>query len=457
MKSFDTFYFVWYTFDKNTLQATFSYSFDHETYFTEIIDFSCHGFIQTANIDDEIMDTLLFHLSLAVGISYYKVYPTTNLVVETGSLDVDQQRFRTKFYMQGLGEFFYKNGISPYGLLHFVNGAKKKHQKIFLSSGNVPMIALWWGKDSLVSVELIKKMGIPFFTSTFGKDYYLHSVVGDSIWAPRLVIQRTFDPQLFVMNQQWYYNGHVPISWIIAFVLTTAAYLYDYTYIIMSNEKSANEGNILLSDEKTGKQYDINHQRSKSAEFESDFSDYIKKYISPDIKYFSLLRGMYEIYIAKLFAQYPQYFSVFSSCNNNFKVIEHNKTTHNRWCGICPKCAFVYTILRPFLSDDMTKTIFDHELYENNTLLPLYKELLGVSGIKPFECVGTNEEVTYAMYLYYQKIKNSSPLPPIIDFFKQEILPTISPETILILENKLFTLYTQETHIPKFFNTIFPL
>lgn len=43
------------------------------------------------------------------------------------------------------------------------------------------MVALGGGKDSLVSVELTKKLNIPFYTSTFGKDYHLHTIVGDSV------------------------------------------------------------------------------------------------------------------------------------------------------------------------------------------------------------------------------------------------------------------------------------
>ncbi|MEI6773401.1 MAG: hypothetical protein WCL18_00800 [bacterium] len=300
----------------------------------------------------------------------------------------------------------------------------------------------------MVSIESIKKLHIPFYTSTFGKDYYLHKVVGDTIGAPRLLMLRHMDPTLFEMNQQGYYNGHVPISGIIAFVLVAAAYLYDYTYIIMSNEKSANEGNTVMDG------IEINHQRSKSYQFESDFSEYSKKYLSPDVKYFSLLRGMYEIKIANIFAQYPHYFDIFSSCNNNFKIIENNKTTDHRRCGICPKCAFVYTTLRPFISDENTKKIFDQELYENNTLLPLYKELLGIDGIKPFECVGTNEEVFYAMYLYYEKTKNNSQIPPIMELFKNEILPTLSMHDLMKLEKKLFAVYTKETNIPKEFQTL---
>lgn len=291
---------------------------------------------------------------------------------------------------------------------------------------------------------------MPFYTSTFGKDYYLHKVVGDAIGVPRLLMKREMDPKLFEMNTQGYYNGHVPISGVIAFVLVTGAYLYDYGAIIMSNEKSANEGNTFLDG------IEINHQRSKSYQFESDFSQYITKYLSPDLKYFSLLRGMYEIKIAKTFAQYPQYFDIFSSCNNNFKIIESNKTTDHRRCGVCPKCAFVYTTLRPFLSDADTQRIFGQELYDNPALIPLYKELLGIDGIKPFECVGTNEEVMYAMYLSYKKIKNIPQIPPIMELFKHEILPSLSPNDIVMLEKKLFTLYTEETHIPKFFQESLP-
>jgi hypothetical protein len=113
--------------------------------------------------------------------------------------------------------------------------------------------------------------------------------------------------------------------------------------------------------------------------------------------------------------------------------------------------------LRPFLSDDDTQKIFSQELYENSELIKLYKELLGIDGIKPFECVGTNEEVAYAMYLYYKKIENNSQIPPIMELFKNEILPTLTPDSLLILEKKLFTTSTEDTNIPTKFQVVLPL
>ncbi len=450
MKAFETFYFTWYTFDPQTLKASFSYSFDHEADFMETIDFACPALAPLHSIDTDVMDTLLFHLSLALGISYYKLYPTKNLVIEHWFLNDDQRQFWKTFYTQWLGEFFFRNGLSPQWLLNFVDWKKDPSKKLFSVHSHTPMVAIGGWKDSLVSVELIKKLNIPFYTSTFGKDYYLHKVVGDKIWAPRLLMIRAIDPKIFDMNQQWYYNGHVPISGIIAFVLMTAAYLYDYRYIIMSNERSANEGNTIMD------WIEINHQRSKSYQFESDFSQYSKKYLSPDVEYFSLLRGMYELKIAQLFAHYKAYFEIFSSCNNNFKIIESNKTTDHRRCGTCPKCAFVYTTLRPFISDEETQKIFGQELYENKGLTSTFKELLGIEGIKPFECVWTNEEVTYAMYLQYEKIKNTPQIPPILELFKTEVLPKLSPIDIHNLEKKLFAVSTDETNIPGIFTKILP-
>jgi hypothetical protein len=142
MKAFQTFYFTGYDFDPKTLKASFFYSFDKEIDFTETIDFSSQELIPIKDIDPQIITTLLFHLSLAVGISYYKLFPTKELIVEHGQLTPDQQQFRKKFYTQGLGEFFFTNKISPHGLINFVNGDKKQSEKQFSPTSEIPMVAL---------------------------------------------------------------------------------------------------------------------------------------------------------------------------------------------------------------------------------------------------------------------------------------------------------------------------
>ncbi|MFA5747825.1 MAG: hypothetical protein WC872_01795 [Candidatus Absconditabacterales bacterium] len=455
-QSFQNFYFKGFKFDYENLKAEFFYSFDDEVNFTETIDFFCDKFQAKENLDPDIIDNLLFHLSIAIGISYYKLYPTKKLIIESGNLDKDQINFWEKFYINGLGEFFFKNQISPKGLINFQFGKNKNKHKLFKINLNRAIVPIGGGKDSLVTIELLRKTGISFDTFTFGKNYTLHKIVGKKFGGHRLIIKRQIDPQLFDMNKQGYYNGHVPITGIISFVLSVASYLYDYKYIIFSNEKSANEGNTEID----GVQ--INHQRSKSLDFETDFNQYLSKYISPDLKYFSLLRGMYEIKIAEMFCNYKQYFGLFSSCNTNFKILEDRLLKGNfdnaKRCCVCPKCVFVYTIMRPFLDKKETKLIFGKELFEDAKLLPLFQQLLGIEGIKPFDCVGTNEEVILAMWKSYKNFiketKSKSELPFILQVFENEVLPHLKESEFTKLENKLLKIYN-ENNIPIIINAKF--
>lgn len=68
---------------------------------------------------------------------------------------------------------------------------------------------------------------------------------------------------------------------------------------MLSNETSANETTV--------KDSFVNHQYSKSFEFEQDFVSYIKKVTDSDIHYFSLLRPLTEMRIAWLFSKCKSY------------------------------------------------------------------------------------------------------------------------------------------------------
>ena len=77
---------------------------------------------------------------------------------------------------------------------------------------------------------------------------------------------------------------------------------------------------------------------------------------------------------------------------------------------------FVYIILSPFLYKDELINIFGEDLYENKDLLNTLLELSGNSYIKPFECVGTYEEVRYALSLTIEKHKDN--LPYLLKYYK---------------------------------------
>lgn len=93
-------------------------------------------------------------------------------------------------------------------------------------------------------------------------------------------------------------------------------------------------------------------------------------------------------------------------------------------------------------------------MFEKETLLTTFKELLGIEGIKPFECVGTNEEVVLGMKKSYDLRKDTyhEPLPAILQMFAQEVLPRMHEDDFLHLEKKLMNIYAEGT-MPEIFRT----
>jgi len=214
-----------------------------------------------------------------------------------------------------------------------------------------------------------------------------------------MVIERNLDKKLLELNSRGFLNGHTPFSALLALVTSLTAVLAGVKYIALSNESSANESTVPGSN--------INHQYSKSFEFEEDFSNYFSRFVIPDVHYFSFLRPLNELQIGALFSLFSHHHFSFRSCNVGSKT--------DSWCGACPKCLFTRIILDPFMGDDKLKTIFGKELFEDESLQPILDELTGVADVKPFECVGTPDEVNAALSY---RVKNSiTPLPALLNGF----------------------------------------
>lgn len=446
------FIFETYKFDVNSLQAHFYYSLideknpENSHWFEEIICFDDPQFDIRADLDYEILDNFLFHLHIALWISYYKLYPTQKLLIKSGNIDDESIKFWKKFYRNGLWEFLFQNKISPKNLFQFEIISDKKFIKKEFAASEKSFVPVGGWKDSIVSLELLKNNHFDFDTFVFWKVDDIKKKCIEISGEKNFLVTRELSPKLFELNKQGYFNGHVPITGIIAFVMQATAYIFDYKYLVLSNELSANFGNT------TWEWVEINHQWSKSLEFEQDFAKYISHNIWDQIQYFSLLRGMYEIKIAQLFSKLgKKYLWNFSSCNNNF-VINKQKCHEWLWCNSCPKCAFVYTMLHPFLSYEEMIKIFGKDLYEDEKLEKLFSELLWISGIKPFECVGTNNEVTLAMYYSYEKYEWKK-LPYILQIFEEKVLPYFSLDKKIKEEKDLFKI-SDETIIPEKFKKI---
>lgn len=374
---------------------------------------------------DMVIETIMDNLLLILGISYYKLTCAKTIQTPTVTLSRRQASFWNKVYTKGLGEFFYQNNLDYRNLIQFPYNSEVEQdeddQEEVETGNKTGKILLFFagGKDSIVSAEILKKAGKEFDLLTINPTP-LHEEGISVIGKPALFVKRTLDEKLLELNkQQGFYNGHVPFSAIAAFLGTFIAQLYNYNFIITSNEYSSNFGNVFYLGE------EINHQWSKSLEFEKLFQAYIANNITQETTYFSLLRPWHEIKIVEFFSKYPQYFSHFSSCNRNFTIKQTLKyDLGNKWCGECSKCLFVFTLLSAFIAKKDLITIFGKNLFTDLSLLPIWKQLLGLSEFKPFECVGTPEEMKAALLLTQKTNEYQS--DTLMQFFVETILPTLS-------------------------------
>lgn len=417
-------------------KATFSYKVDINS---EVFEFEERLFFPSGGeeMSRKLLEKILDDLHLVLGISYYKLFCPKNLDLGNITLSKDQAEFWNTVYTKGLGEFFYKNNIDFRGLIKFPYKDGSVVSPIVFPRENRSLVGIGGGKDSIVAGELLKKAEKEFRAFTVNS----HPIMDQSIQllgVESITVKRSIDPLLFELNKRSdTYNGHVPVSAQNAFIGLLTALLFDYNNIVMANEQSANYGNVEYLGE------EINHQWSKSYEFEKMFQQYVKTYITPDVFYFSLLRPFSELKITEIFAKHPKYFPVFSSCNRNFRIAAD---TDKRWCGECPKCAFTFLMLSAFLPKDKTLEIFGQNLFANEALLQTYKELLGIADTKPFDCVGTPEEVQVALYLASQKKEYEN--DAIMKFFQNELLPTI--KNIDKLKEKVLEL-SENHNIPEEF------
>jgi hypothetical protein len=247
------------------------------------------------------------------------------------------------------------------------------------------LVPVGGGKDSAVTMGLLERAGTDWLPMVINPGPTTRHVVSASGKDPGISVEifREIHPELLRLNGEGFLNGHTPFSALLAFYGLLAAYLTGRNEIILSNESSANEATVPGTT--------INHQYSKSLSFEADFRDYVSQFISEEFNYFSLLRPLSELQIAGLFSRMPQYHRHFRSCNAGSKT--------GSWCGKCPKCLFTFIILSPFLTPDKLSAIFGRNLLDDPSLSDILEELTGTRETKPFECIGTTDEVNLALEL----------------------------------------------------------
>ena len=341
------------------------------------------------NVPLAMLDRMVFDIGMIELISYWKCACPPTVKVLCGSLTDQQIAFWRKLYWNGLGEFFYTNGITA-DSNDFIHFPSQLHKVADLSSAqsinpenHIPrsgeyLVPIGGGKDSVVTLELLRRAGKtirPLIMNPRGATRECARVAGFPL-EEVLVIRRKIDPTLLDLNAKGYLNGHTPFSAMLAFYTRLASVLSGIPNVALSNENSANESTVIGTS--------VNHQYSKSLEFEDDFRRYC-----PGFNYFSFLRPLSELQIAMLFSRFTAYHDVFRSCNAGSK--------EDIWCGHCAKCLFAYIILSPFIEPSRLNHIFGKAMLDDITLQLEFDQLIGEAETKPFECVGTVSEVRQAL------------------------------------------------------------
>ena len=383
---------VSWRFDEATGVATFEYALAadaHEWTFTEQVSFAPAVLTPPRRA---VVDRLLKHLFVACGISYFKAAAPPVVRIEQGCFTDAEIAFHCLVIEKGLGEYCFHNEIE---LLHprfdFQPALSAPEPIRGLGLDRGPLIPVGGGKDSCVTVEAWRSDAPTLITVN---RYPVIQDVIDASALPDLLVRRTIDPRLFELNGVGALNGHVPITSIVSLCVLVAAVIRGHGQVVMSNERSASEGNVVY------RGAEINHQWSKSAEFEAGLQSVLAA-ITPEVTWNSYLRPWSELAIVDRFVRTgARYLDVFSSCNAAFRLDPTRRTT--RWCGTCPKCQFVFLALATALDRAAVERIFGADLFTTSPVKG-FEALLGLADWKPFECVGESGECRVALRIVAER------------------------------------------------------
>lgn len=375
-------------FNPETKQATFSYRFDDGRRFVETATFEV-----AEHYNNEVLERALFLAHLVIGTSYFKTFPTPDVAIDSGMIDEWTAKFLTQVYQEGLSQFAFENNLTRRDLAQLSNTGTMPEGVAYQAEGILALQS--GGKDSLLVAALLNEKQTDF-TPWYVASGDHHPAVLDDLGRPLVVTRRTIDRDaLATASEAGGKNGHVPVTYIVESLALIQAILLNKNEILVSIAHEGEEPHAVIGD------LSVTHQWSKTWHAEQVFAEYVRRYVSPDIRVGSPLRRYSELRVAELFIEHAwkMYGHRFSSCNRaNYKQGDDNSELH--WCGECPKCANSYLLFAPFLNADELKELFaGQDLFEKPMLQETFKGLLGIDGVmKPFECVGEIDELRYGYH-----------------------------------------------------------
>ncbi len=360
-------------------------------------------------------------LHLVAGVSYYKAAVPAQVAIDSYAIDAATAALVETVYLNGLGEFAYRNGLNLRGRFRLPVEAQAEPAAQPLGPREHALVAIGGGKDSLVSIEALRHAGVAATVTWIGGSQLIRACA-ERTGLPMLNIGRALAPELFELNRQGAWNGHIPVTAVNSAIMLLAALVQGVDQVVFSNERSASYGSQIAG---TG---EVNHQWSKGWAFEKAFGEHVQRHVAADLHYYSLLRPLSELAVARQFARTDYYDAHFSSCNRNFHILGERPV--NRWCGVCPKCHFVFLALAPFMPKTRLVRIFGRNLLDDGDQAGGFDALLEFQDHKPFECVGEGRESRAAMAALAARPEWKEDV--LVKRFAQVIQPTLAADELKI-------------------------
>lgn len=352
-------------------------------------------FAPAPHVDAKAAERAARLVFLLAGVSYYKAAAPPLIDLGPHALTPAEATMLRAFYLEGLGEFAYDNGLELRDVIFRYDSAKPRPVAAGVALDRA-LVPFGGGIDSIVTVEEVRERHPDttlFILSRLGDRFAAIENAARETGLPVLRAERELDPKVLRSRELGFRNGHVPVTGILSAIATLVAVLDGRGAVVMSNEWSASSGNLEVDG------HTINHQYSKSAEFESLLRAALADQFTDGPEYFSLLRSYSELAIARRFAELTRYHPVFRSCNRAFQLDPAKR--YATWCGVCDKCCFIDLILAPFVAAEDLRAVFGgREPLENPDTRASFRTLLDIGhDPKPFECVGEVSECRAAVQL----------------------------------------------------------
>jgi UDP-N-acetyl-alpha-D-muramoyl-L-alanyl-L-glutamate epimerase len=335
-------------------------------------------------------------LAIVEAFSYWKALCSPVIEVALPGPGAAELDWWQAFWPGAMGEFFYRNQIDytapgflviqgPAGGTAASAGAGGPGTAGDAPAGP-PLVLFSGGKDSLALARIVAAGAgaapVDFFLYNPGAR--LRGLAGSLASGGRLVeVRRTILPELLRLNAADHPNGHTPFSAYLAFAAMLTGYLRGSGPVMAGNSRSDDEPNV-----RSYLGRPVNHQWTKSYEFETALSSYRDRWLPGAPGYSSPLRPLHEVQvIASLAGDVDAYLRT-ASCN---------QVRGGGWCRSCAKCAWVFLATAALFGHDLAIRKTGGDMFADPALAGVYQEMAGLTGVKPFECTGSEDEVKAAI------------------------------------------------------------